>query len=412
MDDIDREYPRRRRNRNIPPHHESDIPPRQRPLPGYDRQDRATPRRASGPQSRRNTDSLRDRYVPSYDYDDEDEYEARPRKRPRPRRKRSFLPAFLAGCTTAIICIVIVAAALVFYTLRLMPGNTPIHIPGLAGIHTYTQNNTQQVTLNSLSQLQVCDKIGNVSVTVDPQASQTTITTKKVVQATSQNEANQDFKQIIVEVQPPATIQHPLACARFATSSANNQPAGTTLTVNTTIPNSGDITSANANRVDITIVLPPTALPQNGPSQAVTVESLVGNIAVNGLSGQFNIKGSTGDVTIKNAYLMPGSDIETGQGNITLNGRLITPTTPATNQQSYFRLSSEKGNINVTLPDTTNVTLDTNTNSGTIKSDFNNQIQTNASAASYQGPLSASANAPTSTLVIDVSLGNITLHKG
>jgi hypothetical protein len=108
---------------------------------------------------------------------------------------------------------------------------------------------------------------------------------------------------------------------------------------------------------------------------------------------------------------MPGSDIETGQGNITLNGRLITPITTATAQQSYFKLSSEKGSIDVTLPDTTNVTLDTNTNAGTIKSDFNNQIQTSAGAANYQGPLNASAGTPTSTLVIDVSLGNVILHK-
>jgi hypothetical protein len=360
------------------------------------------PRRSYGSRSQQNTDYLKSRNVPPYD-DDEDE--------PRPRRKRSFLPAFLAGCTTAIICIVLAAAAFVFYTLHLMSGNTPIHIPGLSGMHTYTQNNTQQVTLTSLSQLQVCDKIGNVSVTVDPQASQTTVTTQKIVQAANQNDANQDFKRIAVEVQPPATIQHPLTCARFASSTASNQPSGSTLTVNTVIPNSSSISSDNANRVDITITLPPTVLPQTGPSQSITAESSVGNITVSGLSGQFNIKGSTGNVTITNAYLMPGSDIETGQGNITLNGRLITPTTTSTGQQPYFKLSSENGNIDATLPAATNVTLDTNTNSGTIKSDFNNQIQNNGGAASYQGPLNASAGTPTSTLVIDVSLGNITLHK-
>jgi hypothetical protein len=291
-----------------------------------------------------------------------------------------------------------------------MPGNTPIHIPGLAGMHTFTQNTTQQVTLTSLSQLQVCNKIGNVSVTVDPQASQATVTTQKIVQAANQNDANQGFKQMIIEVQPPTTIQHPLTCSHFATSSASSQPPGTTLTVNTTVPKSSDISSEDSNRVDITITLPSTVL-QNGPNRTITVESSVGNIVVNNLTGLFSIKGSTGDVTVKDAYLTPGSDIETGQGNITLNGRLITPATSSTNQQSYFRLSSEKGNTDVTLPDTTNVTLDTSTNSGTIKSDFNNQIQTSGGGASIQGPLSASAGTPNSTLVINVSLGNITLHK-
>jgi hypothetical protein len=411
MDDIDREYPRRRRSRDIPPDRASDLPPRSRPLPNYDRQERDTPRRNYGSRSQRNTDYLRDRHVPPYD-DDEDEYEPRPRKRQRPRRKRSFLPAFLAGCTTAIICIVLAAAAFVFYTLRLMPGNTPLHIPGLPGMHTFTQNTTQQVTLNSLTQLQVCDKIGNISVAVDPQAqtNQATVTTKKIVQATSQNDANQAFKKIIVEVQPPATIQHPLTCSHFATASASSQQPETTLTVNTTIPNSNDISSDNSNGIDITITLPSTIL-QSGPDRTITVESSVGNIAVNNLTGLFSIRGSTGNVTIQNAYLTPGSDIETGQGNITLNGRLITPTPSSTNQQSYFRFSSEKGNIDVTLPDTTNVTLDASTNSGTIKSDFNNQIQTNGGGASIQGPLSASAGTPNSSLVINVSLGNITLHK-
>lgn len=406
-DDIDREYPRRRRNRDIPPDHTSNIPPRSRPLP---RQDRDIPRRSYSSRSQRNTDNLRDRYIPPYD--DDDEYEPRPRKRQRPRRKRSFLPAFLAGCTTAIIGIVLAAAAFVFYTLRLMPGNTPIHIPGLPGMHTFTQNATQQVTLTSLTQLQVCDRIGNISVTVDPQAQagQAKVTTKKIVQAANQNDANQTFKQIAVEVQPPATIQHPLTCSHFATSPASSQQPETTLTVNTTIPNSTDISSANSNRVDITIVLPSSVL-QTGPNRTITVESSVGNITVDNLTGLFNIRGSTGDVTVQNAYLTPGSDIETGQGNITLNGRLITPTTLSTNQQSYFRLSSEKGNIDVTLPDTTNVTLDTSTNSGNIKSDFNNQIQTSNNGASYQGPLNTSAGTPTASLVINVSLGNITLHK-
>jgi hypothetical protein len=409
MDDRDREYPRRQRSRNIPPDRDNDMPSRSRPLPHSDRE---MSRHSYGSRPQRNSDYIKRHYAPAYDGEDAYEQEPRPRKRQRPPRKRSFLPAFLAGCTTAIICIVLAAAAFVFYTLHLMPGNTPIHIPGLIGMHTYTQNTTQQVTLNALAQLQVCDKIGNVSVTVDPQASQTTVTTKKIVQATSQNDANQAFKQIAIEMQPPATIQQPLTCARFAAPTANSQPQGTTLTVNTVIPNSNGIASSTSDRVDITITLPPTALPQTGPSQSITVESSVGNISVNGLSGQFNIKGSTGNVTITNAYLMPGSDIETGQGNITLNGRLITPTTAGSTQQAYFKLSSENGNIDVTLPAATNVTLDTNTNSGTIKSDFNNQIQNNSGAASYQGPLNASVGTPTSTLVVDVSLGNITLHKG
>ena len=408
MDERDSERARLQRNRDIPKRY-SNMPSRSRPTP---RSGRNLPPQQRNIRPQERTTSSRNEYEPPYnEYGEEDEYIYEPGPRRRPRRKRSFLPAFLGGCATAIICIVIAAAALVFYTLRLTPGNTLVHIPGLNGTHAYTQSNQQQVTLTNLTQLQVCNKIGNVKIMVDPQASQATITTQKIVQATNQDEANQDLKRIAVEIQPPGSIQHPLSCARFATASANSQAPGSTLTINTINPASTALSSGPPNRVDIAITLPPGALPQNGPSMALIIEAPIGNIEADGLSGQFSIKGSTGDVTIKNAYLTPGSDIETGQGNITFNGRLITPDAPAAQSSAYFKLSSEKGNIDVTLPDTTNVNLDSNTNAGTIKSEFNNQVHTEGESANSQGPLNASSTAPVSTLVIDVSLGNVILHK-
>jgi type 1 fimbria pilin len=65
----------------------------------------------------------------------------------------------------------------------------------------------------------------------------------------------------------------------------------------------------------------------------------------------------------------------------------------------------------MSLPQNTNVTLDTNTNSGSIQSNFAFPIQKSGDMASYNGPLTpGNANAQ-ATLVVDVSLGNITYQK-
>ncbi|MBV9615952.1 MAG: hypothetical protein JO031_10905, partial [Ktedonobacteraceae bacterium] len=75
-------------------------------------------------------------------------------------------------------------------------------------------------------------------------------------------------------------------------------------------------------------------------------------------------------------------------------------------------ISSGQGNIDVTLPATTNVGLDTYTNQGKISSDFNIPLQNSDGGMTYQGPLNtASPPAPGVTLVIHMNLGNIAIHK-
>jgi len=110
---------------------------------------------------------------------------------------------------------------------------------------------------------------------------------------------------------------------------------------------------------------------------------------------------------------------------VTFNGSLTTasitdtgliPCTANTtrNPHPWFSIKSEVGNVDVTLSaETTNVILDASTNSGKINlSDFNLNIQQNSDgSASYDGPLIAGTS-PTAELVLGVSTGNITLHKG
>jgi len=94
---------------------------------------------------------------------------------------------------------------------------------------------------------------------------------------------------------------------------------------------------------------------------------------------------------------------------------LIPCTTNTTqNPHPWFSIKSEVGNVDITLSaETTSVILDASTNSGKINGgDFNLNIQQNSDgSASYNGPLIAGTS-PTATLVLGVSTGNISLHKG
>ena len=413
MDDMDQEDYRPRRAREIPPRYRRQgVPPRSSRQ--YPVRRNTTPPDRISPARRREVPSPRRQYVPQPEEEyDNDEYTYAPPRRKRPRRKRSFLSAFFTGCAVAIFLIVLGAAAFVYMTLRnAQTGGLKGIVP--LGLQSYVQTSTQQVQISSLSQLLVCDHIGNITITVDPQANQATIITKKNVQAGSQNEANQTFKQLNVEIQPPGTIQQPLNCARFSpptatptTGSTSQGNTASSLIVNVTIPNSSGLLPTTTNSVDVNITLPPSALPK--PNLFLDVESSLGNTTINGLSGQLDIKGNTGNITIKQSYLMPGSDIETGQGNISFDGRLIVPTNPAT--QATYRFSSEKGTLTLSLPDTTNVTVDANTNSGKIRGDFNLPAQTTGEASNYHGSLIAGAGTPAATLAADVSLGDIVIQK-
>ncbi len=145
----------------------------------------------------------------------------------------------------------------------------------------------------------------------------------------------------------------------------------------------------------------------------VNIEAPIGDITLDGLGGLLNIRGSNGNVNVNHAILLDGSHIETGQGNVTFNGLLVVPTDGQT--PARYMISSEQGMIDVTLPGNTNVILDTNTNVGNIHSEFNAPIQGGGSnGVNYYGPLdttTAATTTPTAVLSIDVSSGNVNIHK-
>ena len=328
-----------------------------------------------------------------------------PEPRPRLRKRRRVWPWLLMGCAGGIVILVVAAAIIVFLTVRSATGGSIIPVvtnnPG-----TYTQaSSPQPVQISTITQMQVHDQIGDVTITVDPSATTPTIATLKKVKAASSDAANKEFGNISIQV----------------------QPAGSTLSISATMPSSdSNIFGSHNDSVNLTITLPPQSVNSTATSVGATstpaipattplslsADVSIGNITVDGLSGVLQLKDDVGNIKVDHATLSDGSHLETGTGNVTFNGSLDTPPL-ANNAIPRYKLQSETGNIDATLPGDANIILDANTNTGTITSDFPISVTRSDNSASYYGPLNSSST-PGSTLpvlTLDVSTGNINLHR-
>src|SRR5256714_10324961 len=329
-----------------------------------------------------------------------------PRQGPRPRKRCSVWPFLLMGCAGGIVILVAAAAITVFLTVRSATGGGII--PGAGNPTTYTQQSQPQpVQISTITKMQVPNQIGNITITVDPAATTPTIVTLKKVKAASSDAANKEFANISVQV----------------------QPTGSSLSVTATVPDTGSIFGSHNDSVDLTITLPPQSVnptatsigasptPTLSTASATTPLTLnadlsIGDIRVDGLSGVLQLKDDIGNIKVDHATLFDGSHLETGTGNVTFNGTVGT-TPLANNSTPRYKLQSETGNIDVTLPGDTNIILDANTNTGTITSDFPINITTSNNSASYYGPLNSSSTSGSTqpVLTLDVSTGNIHLHR-
>lgn len=354
---------------------------------------------------------------PAYDDSREDYYPPRKRPtrrdtdwedRPRPRRKkRRVWPGFLTGCALGIVTAVVAAAIIVFLAINNTLHSSTISLPGgpslplIGSTSTFTDPAQQTLTLSFLSQVQIHNQVGDVTVTVDSNATVATVKTTKRVKASSNSSANNEFKRISIDIQPAGT------------------PSGA-LIVNVTVPNNGSLLGNQNDAVDIAVTLPASLLnnsasPSSTSPPTFTIATSVGNITLSGLSGDLAVKDGVGDVSVDQAQLTNGSRLEAGTGNLTFNGSLVLPTSTGANgtSQPHFWLLSETGNLTVTLPTTTTVILDANTNSGAISSDFNITPSVSAGAANYYGPLNPSnAGQPQAILTVDTSIGAINIHQG
>ena len=258
--------------------------------------------------------------------------------------------------------------------------------------------------------MQVHNQIGNITITVDPSATTPTIATLKKVKAASSDEANKEFGNISVQV----------------------QPADSTLSVTATVPDTGNIFANHNDSVDLTITLPPQSVNPTAtsigasPTPTLSTESTasattplmlnadlsIGDIRVDGLSGILQLKDDVGNITVDHATLSDGSHLQTGTGNVTFNGN-VDATPAANNSTPRYKLQSETGNIDVTLPGDTNIILDANTNAGTITSDFPISVQTSGNSANYYGPLNSNSTPGSAqpVLTLNVGTGNVNLHR-
>jgi hypothetical protein len=344
----------------------------------------------------------------------------RPRPQPEPRRSRLF-SGMLMGCGLSVLLIVIGAAIVVFMAIRASQGGT-VGIGPLGGAQKFTKEETTRLALTSLTYIQVCDKIGNITIKVDANATTTIVKTTKIVHKANQGEAEQQFSRITVEVQPPMT-RSPACNGSKTPATTGTVTPGSTLTptpppttiedaliVSVTIPDSEGLLRTTSDSVDVMLTIPQKVLPATVSEMRLDVEAPVGNITVEGLSGNLNINGSTGNIKVTRAVITPDSHIETAQGNVTFNGWLFPPENQSV--PSRYLIQSEKGTIDVTLPATTNVTLDANVNVGAIHSEFKIPVNNNGGPVNYHGPLNPDAGPASPTkLILDVSTGDVNIHK-
>jgi hypothetical protein len=320
---------------------------------------------------------------------------------PKRRARRSVWSTLLIGVIGGIVTIALVVGIGWFFLIHTLQ----VSFPGL-GIGTSNFTDAQHaVPLNitsSITQLQVTNKAGNITISDNSAITTTTagtLTYVKKTQASSSSNAASDFAHIQVQVQPGNSA----AC-----------PSTSCLMVSASLP------ANTAGSVDFTIVLPA----QNPTPQFVlNAQTQTGKILVQGFSGLLTLTNNIGDIDVKGGLLDTGSCLQTVKGNITFAGTLETATPPAINPcygnpittlnstQPWYKITSGTGNVDVTLNSlSANIILDATVyDQGKLVSEYPIAISP-SSPPSYIGPLLPGTQ-PTAQLLLSVNTGNITLHK-
>ncbi len=301
------------------------------------------------------------------------------------------------------ITLALIVGIIAFVLLR----SVPLNIGGIGKTSFSKQLPQQSLPLTTkVTQLQIHNRVGNITITVDPTATQGTLTGVMKVQASSSSDADKEFSRIKVDVSP------------------GSDPS--MLTVNATVPDtSGGLLAGSSDSVDLMIILPNSV--SNNPTAPFKLSadiSAAGDISVQNFSGLLTLTDNAGNISVKGGLLNEGSCLQTHVGNTTFDGSLtigtaadtgLIPCTTNTTQNPHpwFSFKSGTGNVNATLSaETTNLTLDASTNNGKINSgEFALNIQQNSDgSASYYGPLTPGTS-PVALLALTVSTGNINLHK-
>lgn len=348
-------------------------------------------------------------------YGDEDEYydasaynaPTTTRKRTgsqRRGRSRGNWSTLLVGCIGGIITIAIIAGILLFVLYRSLPNI----LPGLGvGTSAYSDK-PQSVTLpvtSAITRIEIQNPVGNVTISVDYNATNGTLTYTKRTQATSSSNAATEFGRILVSAKPGST---------------STCPAASCLAITSTLPGGA------GDSVDMNIVLP-----AQNPTPVFTLSSVTqkGNVSVQNFRGLLSLADDTGNISVTGGLLAAGSCLQSRIGNVSFAGTIETTAAPTINpcagnpinpnagnssNQPWYSMKTGTGNIDATFNTlSTNLMLDvTIANKGAIKGDFKLPVTQNPDGSSnYFGPLLPNTQ-PTAflTLTVDVA-GTITLHK-
>ena len=359
-------------------------------------------------------------------YDAHDEYNAHPeqeehsyqpehrhRHHHRHEKRRRVFSTVFTGCLGGVITLLVVAAILVFLILH----NTPVGQN--LGVTKTTVNQppqTQTLALDNATQLIVKNQVGNISVNVDQNATTATLTSVKHVQASSQSDANTQFKGIILSIKPLVQSADPACLVSSCLSISATVPTNTS--------SGGLFGGGNGDSIDLAITLPPGFnSPDPGVPDIITASADAGNINVSSFNGVLNLNGNAGNITIAHTLLFASTCIQTLHGNISIAQQSIfdltsaSPRVPCNNTTStdatrpWFNIKSGVGNLDITLTtNLNNLLLDANTNDGKITDDFNLALTSSNGSYSYHGPIMPNTN-PTASLYVATSTGDIALHK-
>lgn len=409
----DREEPRARppaQARKQPRREEMDVYPTRQPSQAR------SPRPAPGTSSRANQRATR----PYEEYDEYDEYEIFEESRRRPSQQhrhkrgsgRSALSTLFTGCLGGLLTLIVVAAVVIFLIIH----NTPLGQNLGIGKSTFKQSGHQTITLGSATQLIVRNQAGNIAVTIDPNATTASLSSIKQVQATGQDDANNQFKRIVLTTNSISQGADP-ACA-----------ASDCVLVTTAVPTTGGsgslFGSGNGTSIDLVITLPGSFnSPDPATPNTITANANAGDINVSSFNGILSLNSTAGDIKVAHTLIFASTCIQTLHGDITVgqgsifdlasaSKRVPCSNTTSNDPHPWFNIKSGVGNVDIALTtNLTNLLLDANTNNGKITDDFNLNISANSDgSASYHGSLLPNTS-PRASLYVATSTGNITLRK-
>jgi hypothetical protein len=146
--------------------------------------------------------------------------------------------------------------------------------------------------------------------------------------------------------------------------------------------------------VDFDVTVPSTS--------DLDLKTEAGGITVSGVSGQMICASDAGSVKVTRAMLRGDSRLKTDAGSITFSGSL--------HPNGTYTMTTDAGNVTVTLPEETAFRVDAKTDVGSINSDFPLVVQRDFPGAKSRGDIGMAMSYPMLKLRTDV--GSINLRQG